>query len=71
MSSLQASLPGLPTTLLIGGEVAMRFQNELEGAGIPTGVVESGGEAVQAVREGGYHAVIVPAVLSDMSSYDF
>lgn len=49
----------------------MRFQNELEGAGIPTGVVESGGEAVQAVREGGYHAVIVPAVLSDMSSYDF
>lgn len=49
----------------------MRFQHELEGAGIITGVVESGGEAVQAVREGGYQAVIVPAVLPDMSSYDF
>ncbi len=71
MSSLQANLSGLPTTLLIGGEVAMRFQHELEGVGIITGVVESGGEAVQAVREGGYQAVIVPAVLPDMSSYDF
>lgn len=49
----------------------MRFQPELEGVGIATGVVETGGEAVQAVREGGYQAVIVPAVLPDMSSYDF
>lgn len=71
VSSLQANLPTLPTTLLIGGEVAMRFQHELEGAGITTGIVESGGEAVLAVREGGYQAVIVPAVLPDMSSYDF
>lgn len=71
VSSLQANLPGLPTTLLIGGEVALRFQNELEGAGFATGVVETGAEAVHAVREGGYHAVIVPAVLPDMSSYDF
>lgn len=71
VSSLRANLPGLPTTLLIGGEVALRFQNELEGAGFATGVVETGGEAVRAVREGGYQAVIVPAVLPDLSSYDF
>ncbi|MFZ9888820.1 MAG: hypothetical protein ACO3JL_15075 [Myxococcota bacterium] len=70
MSSHTSSGP-LPATLLIGGVLAQRYGRELYDLGFPTAVVNNGAEAVGAVLGGGFHVVVVPTELTDMSAYDF
>lgn len=70
MSSYPPPAP-LPATLLIGGALAQRYGRDLYDRGFPTAVVNNGAEAVGAVLSGGFHVVVVPTDLADMSAYDF